>query len=1375
MSSLTPGSPNSARYLDFDEYVELKLQKTGASIKTTDILIAAAGVATMFLGYLLTFIIFDQWVVPGGFGIGLRWTLLATLLVLTVAWLTWKVGIPYLRTVNRLFAAREIEAADPQLRSNLLNLVDLRAAGREVNPAILRALEKNAAVQLQKIDVTQAIDHRPLMRMAYVLLVVVVLFCLYALFSPKKISNSIWRSLFPAAEVGVATRTEILKVDPGDVTVMAREVVEIVADIAGEVPEKVWLHYTTADGRFQDEPVEMRTSEEGPTRFHGRLYGENGVGMLQDTTYVVSAGDAVSSTYRITVNQPPSANVDKVAYRFEPYMKLEPTEQAGGNIDGWEGATVTVSAHTNIPVKSAEVRFLDTSDAEWKGEEESMSVSSDGLKLSATWKLSFRSDGTFAKVYQIQCQTESGATDPRPTQYTINIRPDLPPEVALLEPVRDLEVAANAIIPLLIEARDPDFELSHINLHIKKNGQAISKQPLSDGRQQRLLLKHEMNLDRLVLKTGDVVEFWVQAFDNKQPRPNASVTPELKLKIVDRVTDREVQQQLAEDRVKRDQQFEEAQREQNGDRAEQQPPKEAGPTENRNEQDPKRPDPMPNEQPENDPEQGKSENASQDSNSKQPGSPDKRTAGREDKNAKSDSTQEGEKGKSENPSLSPDGEDDQSALKEVLEKFNQDKNKKPPKSDSASDPQGNPGETQSNPKTGENGGDPKSPENTATKKPTDPSGAGENEPGTNAPGTKPGKTPKEKQPGTEEPGAAEEPDPKADPKPDPKADPMSDSDSRPGDSKQPNPTESNSGTGEKPAAGKEKKPGDATNPGKTKSSSPDQANTPKAEMPGDGDQETSPEKNVNEPQGATKPDAGAPKNKAEKTPGAGTKPEKNPNGAAGTEEPGKSGKPSEEGTGAKPTGAEKPGPGEPDPKSPMKEGTKNEGTKNDPNGTGTDMPTDDSPGAKPEKATGDETGNAKPDRDPKSDATRAKNPNELKRDPNEKPETRPSGTKPEDAGNPSKTPSESTVKPPKPTGPGQEKIKQEQDPDGDKGKGSNKDPEQRPADPNGKNEELKGPGEEKQRSKTGSGGEEGGSKEDKNGKAGSPMPGEGSETERPGQNPGKPAEKDDSAGAKPGSGKEGDGGEKKPGGKEAGGKEAGGKEAGGKEAGGKEAGGKEAGGKEAGGKEAGGKEAGGKEAGGKEAGGKEAGGKEAGGKPGQGGTGGQGGNPQGGNGPGKQGPRGPANAENVAENDAAAGSATDDGEEANLEYKRQATELVLKKLQKDLERGEVDPELLEKLGWTEDEMKRFADRISKHLQESKSADETPESQARKVQFEEMLKSLDLNRKGTTRSGENSPAREVNQIDTRRGTVPKEYRSVYEKFSRDATRQKKSAK
>jgi hypothetical protein len=55
----------------------------------------------------------------------------------------------------------------------------------------------------------------------------------------------------------------------------------------------------------------------------------------------------------------------------------------------------------------------------------------------------------------------------------------------------------------------------------------------------------------------------------------------------------------------------------------------------------------------------------------------------------------------------------------------------------------------------------------------------------------------------------------------------------------------------------------------------------------------------------------------------------------------------------------------------------------------------------------------------------------------------------------------------------------------------------------------------------------------------------------------------------------------------------------------------------------------------------------------------------------------------------------------------------------------------------------------------------------------MLKGLDVNKSGTKRSGENSPQREVNQIESRHSTVPKAYRAASEKLSRDVSRQKKT--
>ncbi|MEO1497555.1 MAG: hypothetical protein AAFV43_10435 [Planctomycetota bacterium] len=58
----------------------------------------------------------------------------------------------------------------------------------------------------------------------------------------------------------------------------------------------------------------------------------------------------------------------------------------------------------------------------------------------------------------------------------------------------------------------------------------------------------------------------------------------------------------------------------------------------------------------------------------------------------------------------------------------------------------------------------------------------------------------------------------------------------------------------------------------------------------------------------------------------------------------------------------------------------------------------------------------------------------------------------------------------------------------------------------------------------------------------------------------------------------------------------------------------------------------------------------------------------------------------------ATGSDAEDGDEANLDYARQQTELTLDKLADQLANGEADRELLDKLGWSEQDLRRFVDR-----------------------------------------------------------------------------------
>ena len=64
--------PEAAHYVDYEEYVDFQLEKTRSSIKLTDIFTTLTALAVAVIGYLLVFVILDQWVLDGGFGYASR-------------------------------------------------------------------------------------------------------------------------------------------------------------------------------------------------------------------------------------------------------------------------------------------------------------------------------------------------------------------------------------------------------------------------------------------------------------------------------------------------------------------------------------------------------------------------------------------------------------------------------------------------------------------------------------------------------------------------------------------------------------------------------------------------------------------------------------------------------------------------------------------------------------------------------------------------------------------------------------------------------------------------------------------------------------------------------------------------------------------------------------------------------------------------------------------------------------------------------------------------------------------------------------------------------------------------------------------------------
>ena len=81
------------------------------------------------------------------------------------------------------------------------------------------------------------------------------------------------------------------------------------------------------------------------------------------------------------------------------------------------------------------------------------------------------------------------------------------------------------------------------------------------------------------------------------------------------------------------------------------------------------------------------------------------------------------------------------------------------------------------------------------------------------------------------------------------------------------------------------------------------------------------------------------------------------------------------------------------------------------------------------------------------------------------------------------------------------------------------------------------------------------------------------------------------------------------------------------------------------------------------------------------------------------------------------------GEDANLEYTEKVTDLVLENLKDQLEKDQVDRKLLDKLGWTREDMERFVRRWEQMKRGARQAN--PRQRDAREELNDALRSLGL--------------------------------------------------
>jgi hypothetical protein len=125
-----------------------------------------------------------------------------------------------------------------------------------------------------------------------------------------------------------------------------------------------------------------------------------------------------------------------------------------------------------------------------------------------------------------------------------------------------------------------------------------------------------------------------------------------------------------------------------------------------------------------------------------------------------------------------------------------------------------------------------------------------------------------------------------------------------------------------------------------------------------------------------------------------------------------------------------------------------------------------------------------------------------------------------------------------------------------------------------------------------------------------------------------------------------------------------------------------------------------------------------------------------------------------------------EGDEANLEYARKQTDLVLEKLSDQLKRQRVDDELLKQLGWSEDDLRKFIERWQARKQAAQQRDEAGDVARREL--DDALRSLGL-RRGALQQNRVQDDQMRDLREGYRGTVPLEYQERLRAYNQGVSR------
>ena len=311
------------------------------------------------------------------------------------------------------------------------------------------------------------------------------------------------------------------------------------ADAVGRIARSAWLYAAPFGVTLIVEPGDARLAAGEPLEVRARLYdtpgafgrsvprvnvidGDGGrialdmqprgggyVATLppaaRSFTYRVAAATLESELYAVTVLQAPRVERIDVAYDYPAFTGLAPrVEAGGGDVFAPEGTVVTLTVHTDKPVREGSLRLAAGAVLP--------------LRPAAPAALSASFEVTRDDAYRVVLQDADGLSNRGADEYVIRALADAAPLVEVRRPGGDREITP--LEEVVIEAlAEDDFALARFDLVYAVAGGAerivdlLGAEPVARGAGV-----HTLYAEDLDVSPGDVVSYYLRAGDANPAR-----------------------------------------------------------------------------------------------------------------------------------------------------------------------------------------------------------------------------------------------------------------------------------------------------------------------------------------------------------------------------------------------------------------------------------------------------------------------------------------------------------------------------------------------------------------------------------------------------------------------------------------------------------------------------------------------------------------------------------------------------------------------------------------------------------------------------------------------------------------------------------------